>query len=188
MEELDEMRQQLATLKERLDKENIINEKLLRASMKQKAGVINRQAWISCIAAGFVVALMFTFFYPQGYSLPFCIATSIFMTFCCAMTNYYHRDVSDEAMNADLLTVAQNVRRLKRRYQNWIKFSIPVTLLWLAWFLYELYQQVDGVMLLFWTTSAAALVGGIIGGIIGWRMHRKVLRTCDEIVEQIEAV
>ena len=29
-------------------------------------------------------------------------------------------------------------------------------------------------------------VGGVIGGIIGFRMHRKVIDTCDEIIKQIE--
>lgn len=187
MEELEEMRQQLAALKERLDKEQIVNDKLLRSSMKQKAGVINRQRWISCIAAGFVVAMMFTSFYPQGYSLGFCIGTSIFMVFCCAMTNWFHRDVSDEAMDADLLTVAQNVRRLKHRYQMWIRYSFPLVVLWVAWLLYEMYYQLAGNMTVFWITAVSAIVGGIVGGIIAWRMHKKVYRMCDEIVEQIEA-
>jgi len=187
MDELEEMRRQLAALKERLDKEEIINERLLRSSMKQKAGVINRQALISYIASGFVVALMFVSFLPQGYSLAFCIGTSVFMVFCVAVTNWFHRDVSDEAMNADLLTVAQNVRRLKHRYQQWLKVSIPLVILWVMWMLYEMYNLMDGISIHFWIMVAAAAVGGTIGGIIGWRMRRKVYKMCDEIVEQIES-
>ena len=187
MEELEEMRQQLAVLKDRLDKEKIVNEKLLRSSMKQKASVINRQRWISCLAAGFVIAAMFTSFRPMGCSWGFCIGTSIFMVFCCAMTIWFHRDVSDEAMNEDLLTVAQNVSRLKHRYNEWIKYSIPMMLLWLAWLAYEFYKVADGEMVMFWTLVISAIVGGTIGGIWGYSMHRKVCRMCDEIVEQIKA-
>lgn len=189
MDELEEMRSQMAALKARLDKEQIINEKLLRASMKQKAGVINRQALISYVAAGFVVATMFCSFLPQGYSLGFCIGTSVFMVFCSAVTSWVHRDVSDEAMSADLLTVAQNVRRLKYRYQQWIKISIPLTILWVIWMIYEMYNNViDGDIRFFWVLVVCAAIGGTIGGIIGWRMRKKVYKMCDEIVEQIEAV
>ena len=57
----------------------------------------------------------------------------------------------------------------------------------MAWLLYEMYYQLAGNMTVFWITAVSAIVGGIVGGIIAWRMHKKVYRMCDEIVEQIEA-
>ena len=53
--QLDEMRQQIALLKAKLDKEAIVNDQLLRQSMRQKMGFINKSALIQYIAGFFTI-------------------------------------------------------------------------------------------------------------------------------------
>jgi len=48
--ELENMRQQLETLKKKLDQQEIVNERMIRQSMKKSAGDIKRMYTIAIIA------------------------------------------------------------------------------------------------------------------------------------------
>lgn len=183
--EFDEMRSQLALLKDKLNSQEVINERLLRATMKSRADSINREAIWSIIAAIFVIAMMFTSFHPRGFSMEFCIGTIIFMLVCIGATLYQHRDVNSRTMNGDLLTVAKVMRRLKKNYRDWLKFSIPVVVLWFCWMGDEIYRM-SGEWKLVALVMSGALIGGAIGGTLGFLSYRKVIRTCDEIINSIE--
>ena len=60
-------------------------------------------------------------------------------------------------------------------------------MVWFGWFEYEIYMdmaQEDLTLLL--TISCSAILGGVIGGIIGLRIHKRTLRTADDLLHQIE--
>ena len=179
------MRQQLALLKKKLDKEEVVNERLLRETMHGKAAIINHEAMWSIIAAIFVIVMMISCFRPMGFSLAFCIGTSVYMLICIGGTLYQHRNVNKRNMNGDLLTVAKIMRRLKKNYRDWLKFSIPVTVIWFCWMGYDLYRQ-SGEWKLVCSMMIGAVVGGLIGGYFGIKSYKKVLRTADEIINSIE--
>ena len=65
---LEDMRQQINLLKEKLDKENIVNDKLLRASMRQRLGVIRRNQTIEYICALYVISFGSVYFRLIGCS------------------------------------------------------------------------------------------------------------------------
>lgn len=185
-DELNEMRSQMAVLKEKLEKETIVNEKLLRDSMNTKAIIINRQAWISGVAALFVIFIVVSTWWEfMGISKVFCIVTVVYMVFAAFMTWWMHRDINKETMSGDLLTVAKKAKELKDNYNRWIKFAIPVTILWAVWFFYEIWRTNEDKHAAIILITCGA-VGGLIGAAIGWRMHKKVVNTCDDIVRQIE--
>ncbi len=190
----EEMRSQLGLLQTKLQKESIVNDRLLREVMRTKYDVINRQAWFSVACALFAMTLFVIYVPLYHLSLPFVIVTEIYMLVCVACTWYSHRDVrSSKAMNADMLTLVQSMRRLKRFYHLWLVWVTPTTLIpWLVWCLYEFtdsFEQMVGVTL---TTKdrlyiiIPCLVGAAIGGTIGYIKHRKVVNTADEIIAQIE--
>lgn len=184
--EFDEMRAQLALLKEKLNKEELVNERLLRETMRVKARNINREAALSVAAALFVIVMMPFSFRPMGFSWQFCIGTIIFMLVCIGATLYQHRDVNNCTMDGDLLTVAKVMRRLKKNYRDWLKFSIPAGVLWFGWMGYEVYLM-SGNWKVAATVMAGALVGALVGGLIGFASYRRVIRTCDEIISSIES-
>lgn len=185
--QIEEMRQQLAVLKDKLGKEEIVNERLLRESMGVKVKIVNRKARWGVSGCAFVVLMMPCYFIPQGYTWLFCGFTTLIMIFCAVATWWMHRNVNSHTMSGDLLTVAKVMRKLKKDYQNWLKIGIPMELVWMVWFCQEIYR-VAGDLQLAITMMVGGLVGGIVGGIIGVRMHKEVIHTCDEVVKQIEEV
>lgn len=183
--EFEEMRAQLALLKDKLSREEVVNDRLLRETMHCKARNINREAAGSVAAALFVIGMMFFSFHPMGFSWEFCIGTIIFMLVCIGATLYQHRDVNSRTMNGDLLTAAKVMRRLKKNYRDWLKFSIPAVVLWLAWMTCEVYRM-SGEWSLVIPMLVGMFVGGAIGAIAGFASYRRVIRNCDEIIHSVE--
>ena len=86
-------------------------------------------------------------------------------------------------MYGNLLDVRKKVLRIKQAYKDWLKFSIPILTLWLICFWYETFQLPDIPME---SIFIGSISGGIIGGFIGFLQYKKMQRSADEILEQIE--
>ena len=89
--ELQEMKEQLAILTQKLEKETIVNERLIRQSMKNKASSIRRAA----IAETIITLIMIPYFIwvmPEilNISTGLCYFTSFFMALALACNFYIH--------------------------------------------------------------------------------------------------
>lgn len=183
--ELETMRAQIALLKDKLDKETIVSEKLLRDTMRHKARTINNNAWISVVASVFVIFWALTFLPSEGFSWWFTGATILMMLVCDFFTWKYHKDVNAKTMSGDLLTVAKVMKQLRDNYKKWLKYSIAIIVVWFVWFAVEYCIQLSD-----WRVAVimivALLIGLAIGGFIGLKMHNAVIRNAEEIISQIE--
>lgn len=185
---LEEMRNQIAILKNKLDKQEIINERLLADAMKKKVNTINNVERFSIFCAVFCLAAYPLLRYYIGFSWPFVIATCVMMVFCIVATNYIHRPLHDsKLMTSDVATVARVMARFKRQYDNWLRYVTPSLLTpWLLWASYEYTELMglEGTARYF--TPLPLLVGAAIGGFIGYRQHCKAVKTAEEIIHQLE--
>ena len=183
--ELETIRAQIALLKDKLDKETIVSEKLLRDTMRHKARTINNNAWISVVASVFVIFWALTFLPSEGFSWWFTGATILMMLVCDFFTWKYHKDVNAKTMSGDLLTVAKVMKQLRDNYKKWLKYSIAIIVVWFVWFAIEYCIQLSD-----WRVAVimivALLIGLAIGGFIGLKMHNAVIRNAEEIISQIE--
>ena len=184
--DLENMRQQMTTLKNKLNQQEIVNDRLIRRSMRNQVNNINRRYNI-IMAIGLIMV-------PYGYwcfvklcglSLFFWIVTSIFMLICVGATFYTYRKISDpNLMNRNLVDARKKVVSAKKFEANWLFFGIPAVVLWLGWFLYETYQLHGGAFSngLFW----GGCIGGIIGAICGLSINFKTQREYQDVIDQIE--
>lgn len=183
--ELEEMRAQVSLLRQKLDKESIVTDKLLRETMKRKAHTINANAWVSVAASVFVIFWALLFLPLQGFSWWFIGATILMMLVCDFFTWKYHRNVNNKTMSGDLVTVAKVMRKLKQDYQNWIKYGIAMLVVWFIWLSVE-YCVILNDWRIALLTIAMLLVGLSIGAFIGLRMHKSVINNAKDIIQQIE--
>ena len=186
--ELENMRQQMTTLKKKLDQQEIVNDHFLRRSMKKEVNNINHRYNIIMALSVLMV--------PYGYwcfvvlihlSISFWIVTSIFMLICGAATFYNSRKISDpNLMNHNLVEARKKVASAKKFEANWLLFGIPAVILWFGWFVYEIYQIQGGDFNngFFW----GGCIGGIIGAFFGIKMHFKTQRQYQDIIDQIEDI
>ena len=185
--EISEMREQLATLKKQLNNQSIINDRLIKEAISQKISHINRSGVVFSALCAFYIPAGFVSFRMIGLSLPFCIATSLlFLIFLVGMI-IGHRDLRNQTLHSgDLISTYKAVARTRKVYQNWRKWAVPLAVVWVAWGGYDIYTNVTQDVELLRTIAIAGSVGAIIGGIIGDIQHRKTLRATDEILRQIE--
>ncbi|MCQ2283489.1 MAG: hypothetical protein MJZ57_01155 [Bacteroidales bacterium] len=183
--ELDEMRAQISLLNKKLEKESIINERLLRDAMKSKARTINANAWVSVGASAFVIIWALFFFPAEGFSWCFTAATILMMLVCDFFTWKHHKNVNSKTMNGDLVTVAKVMKKLKDDYVNSLKYGIIMVIFWFVWLATEYC-----IILKDWKLSILIIVSLLlslaIGGYIGIRMHKSVIHNAEDIIKQIE--
>ena len=184
--ELESMRQQMTKLKNKLNQQEIVNDRLMRRSMRNEVNTITRRYYIIMVIALFMVPYGYWCFVKLcGLSLFFWIVTSIFMLICTGATFYNSRKISDpNLMNRNLVEARKKVASAKKFEANWLFFGIPAVVLWLGWFLYEVYQIHGGAIDngFFW----GGCIGGIIGAIWGISLNFRTQRQYQEIIDQIE--
>ena len=183
--ELENMRQQMTTLKNKLNKQEIVNDRLMRRSMRNEVNTINRRYYILTALGIFMIPYGYWVFIKLcHFSVAFWIATSIFMLICAGATFYNSRKISDPGlMSHSLVEARRKVANAKKFDTDWLKFSIPTLILWLGWFFYEVYQQNNELANgLLW----GGIIGGIIGAICGFRIHFKTQHQYQDIIDQIE--
>ena len=186
--ELENMRQQMTTLKNKLNQQEIVNDRLVRRSMRNEVNNINRRYNIIMALCVLMVPYGYWCFVKLcGLSFFFWIVTSIFMLVCVGATYYTLRKINDpNLMNHDLVEARKKVASAKKFEANWLFFGIPAVVLWLGWFLYEVYQLHGGAFSngLFW----GGCIGGIIGAICGLSLNFKTQRQYQDIIDQIEDI
>ncbi|MBQ9668955.1 MAG: hypothetical protein IJV45_09495 [Prevotella sp.] len=186
--ELENMRQQMEMLKKKLEQQEIVNDRIMRKSMKRNVSSINRRNLSVCILALFMIPYCYwAFIVLAHFSLAFWIATALFFLVCIGYTYYNTKDlIRPGLMEEDLVEVRRKVARAKKLDSQWLLIGIPLVVLWICWFAYEAYRVngADGLM----GFGFAALIGGTVGAIIGFRIHFKTQRQYQEIIDQIEDI
>ena len=164
MDELQEMREQMAALKEKLNKQEIVNEKNLRKLMFRKALRFKIFMWVGIllIATPTVALWIMNFAWFEGTHTDFeliwvTITTAIMLTMLIIGTSIIKlRDIR----SGNLQTVKEQIRKMntpmvERKYRIvYGVFSIMVIVLFLSYrydngrFEFELYEKVIFVLLL----------------------------------------
>ena len=184
--ELEEMRAQLGMLKDKLEKQTIINETHIRNSMKSKMSDINKTVTGTIIAGVFALCYCTWFFYWQDFSLAFVIATFVMLAVCLGITIAQRIILGKmDFSQGNLVETAEKLSKIKKHYQDWYKIAIPMIIVWFGWMMYEMLSihSLESPMAIGF--CCGALIGGVIGGIIGMRINRKVARKATEILDQI---
>lgn len=185
--EMLEMKEQLSLLIKKLDKETIVNERMIRRSMKEKADRLNQRL----IVESLVALIMIPFFICvlpnlSKVSMPFCIFSAGFFAIAILYDFYmYLRFRPQKFIEGNMIEARRDTLNFKKQTLRWTYcIGIPFLVVYIAWFVYEKMQYYQGEILKIVLVSA--LIGFLIGGAIGINVFIKTLRTTDDILSQIE--
>ena len=185
--EMLEMKEQLSLLIKKLDKETIVNERMIRRSMKEKADRLNRRLIVEII----VCLIMIPFFICvlpnlSKVSMPFCIFSAGFFALAILYDFYmYLRFRPQKFIEGNMIEARRDTLNFKKQTLRWTYcIGIPFLVVYIAWFVYEKMQYYQGEILKIVLVSA--LIGFLIGGAIGINIFVKTLRATDEILMQTE--
>jgi uncharacterized membrane protein len=185
--EMENMRQQMTMLKNKLNEQQIVNDHLMRRSMKKEVITITRRYYILMALGVLMIPYGYwAFIMLSGFSTAFWIGTSIFMLVCVGATFYNSRKISDPGlMSHSLVEARKKVASAKKFDCDWLLIGIPAIILWLGWFMYEAWKlEHDYTNPLFW----GGCIGGILGSFFGFRTHLKTQHQYQEIIDQIEDI
>ncbi len=185
--ELQEMKAQLELLTKKLERETIVNERLIRHSMKEKANTLRRNIIIESLVC-IIMIPFFIWILPKisPHSMYFCTFSTAFMALALAYNYYMYREFyTKDFAEVNLIEARKATLKFKRLTQRWtFCIGIPFLMVFIPWFVYENALVYKGEMLQIPLISAA--IGLLIGGVIGIYQFNKTLRTTDEILMQIE--
>ena len=185
--EMLEMKEQLSLLIKKLDKETIVNERMIRRSMKEKADRLNRRLIVE-ILVSLIMIPFFICVLPNlsKVSMPFCIFSAGFFALAILYDFYmYLRFRPQKFIEGNMIEARRDTLNFKKQTLRWTYcIGIPFLVVYIAWFVYEKMQYYQGEILKIVLVSA--LISFLIGGTIGINIFVKTLRATDEILMQIE--
>ena len=181
--ELDDLREQIALLKDKLQRQQIISERAIAEAAQKHIGKLNRAGAVYVFFGVFAVVYCSWAFHWIGFSDEFVIGTAIFLAACAVGTMCAHWGLrSVDVANGNLVEIASRLLKFRRIYSNWHFYTVPTLLVW-CYFLYKdayrMLNNPEGFLL-------AGIVGGTIGGAIGLWRHFKTLREADKAIANIK--
>ena len=180
--ELNELREQIALLKDKLQRQQIISERAIIEAAQKGISKLNKAGTRWGIFGIFAVVYCSWAFHRFGFSDGFVIGTAIFLAICAAVTIYAHWGIrSIDVANGNLVDISQRLISFRKIYSRYHLFSIPALLVW-CYFLYQdaqhMLEHAEGFLI-------AGCVGGLFGAIIGLKAHFKVIRDTDKVLKNI---
>jgi hypothetical protein len=177
-----EMQQQLKQLKEKLDSQKIVNDRLLQKSCNNSLNRLRSKSNLP-ILFGIAAILMSASFVNLGMSWPFILFTDVMMLVCIVATILTNQHIP--SMDQDLVTAAEGIRKYKKIHAEWIKFALPVLAVWFGLFIWEAVQNVGLTGTPFYAFLAGITVGIALGLVLGFKLRREQLNAADELLAQL---
>ncbi len=181
---LREMQEQMQQLRDKLDNQKIVNERILKKSCSQTASRLRFKANLP-ILFGAAAMLMMPALRIYGVSIGFIIFTWVLMLVCIVATILTNRHIPQ--MDRDLVTATQELTRFKKIHAEWIKFAIPMIIVWVGYLCWDLFRNGSGIdPMLRYSFLAGVVAGVILGGLLGFKIRRDQLNAADDLLDQLE--
>ena len=178
-----EMQEQMKQLRDKLENEKVINQRIMRRTCSMTANRLRVKA-NAPILLGVAAILLSPSYLQLGASLYTVIITCVLMLVCIAATIICNRHIP--SMDSDLVTAAEELTKFKKFHAEWIKFALPAVVVWVGIVVWDVLRGAEMSQ----TQSIAFLcgvaVGVILGGLLGLKLRRQQMDAADELLEQIE--
>lgn len=188
MDELNILKEEMAALKQSLDKEQIINEKLMRTVMCQ------RVSWMDILVKAefivipitfiiFVIACAF-FKISQWYAIAFLIIGLI-----DAIADLRTFRISPKIFSECSMMEVRNLltKQKKERFIH-LCIAFPLAIIWLVLFANAVFNSQllsEGSDPVGYSGIIGGIIGGVIGGITVLIIYRKAQNTNDTIIDDL---
>lgn len=183
--ELDDLRQQINYLKNKVNQQGRLNEDLVKKAIQSKMrgvhNIIIRLAILVVLLIPFYIMLK----YQVGLSWPLIIFTIVFLI-ASVTSDYFINRMDVSHMGDDLVETVGKLLKMKKNRVIGQRIGIGVAIIWLAWFGYEYFKLNSAYGIdVAWGSITGIIASALVGGLIGLRIFNKMQRTNDEMIDQI---
>lgn len=190
--ELEIMRSQMASFKKQLEQQEIINSRIMAESMKKKFSWIKKMIIGEIILIPIFLYLAFAAKYNFDLSW-WSVGTFVILLLCDVWCDYYinMRAIKDNDYSRDnLIYTIENLLKMKQRRTKQTAIMLTATIVMSIWLLIEIGFHLiainadTGMWLVFYGGGT----GAFIGVVAAWWIYRKMQKTNDEMIKQIEEI
>lgn len=185
--EIEEMRREIAVLKDKLARQTIISEEHIRRSMHDKVRKIKTQTVVLAVAGTAGIAFCTWALYCYVHlSLALTIATDLFLTAAIIFSLWSTRKIHPaDMMGENLAEAGREIARMKKLGLTWKKFAYPLVAVWFIWVAAECVRHgLDSDLVLgFLVGCGLGLLGGLVCGYI---YNKKQTAMVDGLLKQID--
>ena len=189
--QLQQMRQQMTELKQQLDRQEIVNERLLRQSMTSKMSWIKRYIWLEIAMIPVVLLILAPIHAMLGLSWWLYGFLALMLVVDVAADWRINHVDRNQLLTGNLVEASRQLTLMKKQRAWAFVLGIVGVIVWIVWFLIEL-KHAQGIQNIDFLNGFAqgGFLGGIIGGVLGLIaaiiIFRKMQRTNDEVISQID--
>ena len=190
--ELEIMRSQMASFKKQLEQQEIINSRIMAESMKKNFSWIKRMIIGEIILTPILLYLAFAAKYYFNLSW-WSVVTFVILLLCDIWCDYdiNMRAIKDSDYSRDnLIYTIENLLKMKQRRTKQTAIMLTATIVMSIWLLIEIGFHLiainadTGMWLVFYGGGT----GAFIGVAVAWWIYRKMQKTNDEMIKQIEEI
>lgn len=183
--EFEDIRQQINAIKDKVDEQGYLNERLVKKIIQKKMKSVHRIIMILAAATLFCIPLFIWMKYDQNLSWPLVIVT-IVMMLGSLIADYFINRIDVQQMGDDMVETARRLTQMKTHRSKAHRISITLALLWLLWFIFEFYNSHLSLGVQAARLSVIPLiVGATLGGSLGIFIYHKMQCANDEMIQQI---
>ena len=185
LSELDQLKAQYETLKQQFDQQEIVNDRLMKSSIKRSTDFYKRYQTIQFMVYPLMVIVgLLTIKWLFGNSLSMSLFWVAFCVICFVAELWMTKMVRFKTLeNNDLLTLSNHARSFKKLYAIFVvSYVIPIIIIVVGWIISEI-----GINFSFENSIIAFCFVLVFSVVVAWAEVRYKTRPCDEIIRQIEA-
>ena len=188
LNELEQLKAQYEVLKEQLDQQEIVNDRLMKSALQTNVDYFARNRKTAKILYPIMAVLMYIYFDSMGmWSLGLIIA--LLLGVCTFVELWLTRNTRQQVVeNADLLTLSKNMQQLKTGYAIYVVIWLLVCFALSAVFTFKYVdnQGLNGArfMNMIWLMGFMAVLLVVFGVVT----YRTFVGHCNNIIRQIDAI
>ena len=186
LSELDQLKAQYETLKEQFDQQEIVNDRLMKSSIKHSTDFYKRYRWLQVVLYPLLALIgLLAIDCDLGGNLSAKVFWVTYCMICLVIELLLTRKLQLKTLeNGDLLTLSNHARSFKKLFSIFLILCYStIMIVTCGWLLWRIGNGVAnlGVALLFLCVVMATVV------IVGIYEVRYKTKACDDIIRQIEA-
>lgn len=196
MDELDMLRDQMAAMKSDLDKNAIINDRLMQTVMKERSKGLNRLVNAEIISIPFLILLFFGICHVMHLSIWILVTMAIGLI-VSTVVDIKTVKVPTRLINSlSLRDLRTYLIRQKRQRTIQLIVELPLGMAWLVWLLLSLFdnsmvltdlRDMNNQATVGWIKFAIIMVTSIIAIFTMIMVYREAQNVNDSMIEEIES-
>ena len=190
--DIDQMRAQLESLRQSLDHQEIVNDRLIAKSMKSRMSWLKKYIIMEACLIPVIAILWLELKMALGLSwlnyafLMVMVVIDVYIDYLINLHGLSDADYSKD----NLIATVSKLMVMKRRRTIQMVAAVPMVIVWVLWTGLEAYASLATTaepMLRAFIFGAliGCAIGGVAGLIFAFYIYRKMQRTNDDVISQI---